>query len=275
MRAVWLYRSVAAPVLLFGAACALIQSPAERTSALASAAGFQPFTLPGEPLQAYVRTPFTATTDQRLTLYLEGDGAPWPSAEQPPRDPTPIVPLVIRMASVDPSPLVAYIGRPCQHMRTDDLRNCDPALWTHGRFSEKAVQMVDRMVDSLKQASGAREIALVGYSGGGAMAALLAARRKDTSCLVTIAAPLDTQRWAATVGVSSLRTSHNPATQTQALANIRQTHFSGLRDTVVPRESLATYMAQVPNSRIVELKDFDHECCWAQQWIHLRQQSCL
>lgn len=271
-----LSRILAGSAVLFCSACALIQSPAERADDLASTAGFHSFTQPELPLQAYVRIPLKdAATRQRLTLYIEGDGAPWPTAGQAPRDPTPIKPLVMRMAIADPSPLVAYVGRPCQYQNPEDLQRCDTDLWTHGRYSEQAVHMLNRMVEALKQSTGAREIALVGYSGGGAMAALLAARRNDTICLVTVAAPLDTRNWTSTVGVSSLRTSLNPADQTGALKKIRQTHFSGLRDTVVPRSTISTYLSLVPKSQLIERSEFGHDCCWAEEWIELRQESCL
>jgi esterase/lipase len=49
---------------------------------------------------------------------------------------------------------------------------------------------MDAAVTALKRASGASRLRLVGYSGGGVMAMLLAARRDDVAQVVTIAAPL-------------------------------------------------------------------------------------
>ena len=79
---------------------------------------------------------------------------------------------------------------------------------------------VNRAIDALKAASGALGIALAGYSGGGAMAALIAARRPDTVCLVTVAAPLDTGAWTQAIGVSPLRTSLNPLDHAARLASL-------------------------------------------------------
>jgi hypothetical protein len=53
----------------------------------------------------------------------------------------------------------------------------------------------NQAVDALKQRYGAQEIVLVGYSGGGAVAALVAARRTDVVRLVTVAGNLDHLAW--------------------------------------------------------------------------------
>ncbi len=50
-----------------------------------------------------------------------------------------VKPLVLRMAIADPSAAVAYLGRPCQYLRTEDLLKCDPQLWMRARFSDEAV----------------------------------------------------------------------------------------------------------------------------------------
>ena len=170
---------------------------------------------------------------------------------------------------------VAYLGRPCQYLAEAALRDCDPALWTRGRFSEAAVAAVNLAVDALKAASGAREVALAGYSGGGAMAALIAARRTDAVCLVSVASPLDTGTWTRTIGVSPLRTSLNPLDQSGALAHLPQTHYTGTRDEIVPPQTIAAFLAPMKKARVITRADFDHECCWARDWRELVRQSCL
>ncbi|MCC6656833.1 MAG: alpha/beta hydrolase, partial [Rhodocyclaceae bacterium] len=55
------------------------------------------------------------TADDTLTIYIEGDGAPWPSPYHPPSDPTPRDPLALRLADRDTAPQLAYLGRPCQY----------------------------------------------------------------------------------------------------------------------------------------------------------------
>lgn len=258
-------------------ACALVQSPAERTHEMALSAGFAPLHLPADALRAYLRKPEDAGAApvRRLTIYIESDGAAWPAPDRPPSDPTPLKPLVMQMAAADPSAAVAYLGRPCQYLSAAALYECDPALWTRGRFSEPAVAAVNRAVDSAKTASGAREIALVGYSGGGVMAALIAARRRDAVCLVSVAAALDTAAWTRSIGVSPLRTSLNPLDHAAALVEVRQTHFTGMRDDVVPPATIAAFVARMNQAQVISRADFDHECCWARDWRMLLGQSCL
>jgi pimeloyl-ACP methyl ester carboxylesterase len=183
--------------------------------------------------------------------------------------------LVIGLAIADSEASVAYLARPCQFLNLGELANCDPGLWTGARFREDAVIAVGAAIDVLKRNSGAQEIALVGYSGGGAMAALVASRRGDISCLVTIAAPLDTDAWTDAIGVSRLGASLNPADAVSRLLKVRQTHFRGATDKVVPPRSIGRFLAGSPGATMVDRADFDHECCWLRDWTVLRSQSCL
>ena len=126
------------------------------------------------PVLALLRSRAATET---LTVYLEGDGAAWPSHWQPPRDPTPVRALVLDMAALDNSSQVAYLARPCQYLEAVALAACPVELWTHRRFSEPAIAVLDAALSALKRASGASRLRLVGYSGGGVMALALAARR--------------------------------------------------------------------------------------------------
>lgn len=258
------------------AACALLQHPAERIRTTAAAAGFFPVELSDKRLRAFLRnTGRDGGQDSRLTIYLESDGAPWRMPDEPPADPTPHKPMVLNMAIADRSGAVAYLGRPCQHLEPEVLAGCNPALWMRGRFSEDAVAAMDLAVSRLKQNAGAAAVNLVGYSGGGAMAALLAARRNDVSCLVTLAAPLDTVAWTRALKVSPLDYSLNPADFAKKLSAVKQTHFRGAKDTVVPSSTAQGYLSQIPNALVIDKQGYDHQCCWADDWSELRRDSCL
>jgi dienelactone hydrolase len=267
-------RSCCVVMLMMVAGCSAIQSPAERAAAIAAEARLVEVRLPASDLKAFLRQP-TAANARRLTIYLESDGAPWLAPDRPPADPTPIKPLVMRMAAADPSSPVAYLGRPCQYLDAVELAKCDPALWTRGRFSEAAVAATDRAVSALKERSGAQRIALVGYSGGGALGALVSARRTDVECLVSMASPLDTAAWTRAIGVSPLRESLNPADVAPSLATMRQTHFTGAADRVVPSATISRFIAPQRAAKVINREGFDHECCWADEWPQLRAQSCL
>ena len=261
--------------VLFCAACAVLQSPAEHARTLAAAAGFAPLETPDPRLRAYARRPAPGANNARVTVYIESDGAPWRFPDEPPADPTPLKPLVLRMAITDPSPAVAYLGRPCQYLREADLLKCDPRLWMQARFSNEAVAAMNAAVDRIKSSYGATAVNLVGYSGGGAMAALMATRRGDVSCLVTVAAPLDTNAWTDAIGVSRMDLSQNPADTADRLRNVRQTHFRGLRDKVVPAATTRRFLERVTGAAVIDKEKFDHLCCWGDEWRELRRSSCL
>ena len=262
--------------VLFLAACALLQSPVEKAHSVAAAGGFVPVELPDPRLRGFVR-PLPAGTRSypRVTIYFESDGAQWRVPTEPPADPTPVKPLVLGMAVDDSSPAVAYVARPCQYLPAAELRQCDPQLWMRARFSGDAIGALDAAVDRIKKDYGAREVNLVGLSGGGVVATLLAERRSDVSCLVTVASALDTTAWTTALDVSPLNLSLNPLDNAARLSKLRQTHFQGLRDTVVPPATTARFLAQVPNAQVIDKEKFDHRCCWAEEWKQLRQASCL
>ena len=257
-------------VLLAG--CALIESPAERGASIAAEAGMFPVSLADPRMHGFLRG---NAPGKRLAIYIESDGAPWIRNDLPPNDPTPVKPVVMQMAAADKSAAVGYLGRPCQYLNPQALDQCDVAFWTSGRFREDAVAMTNAAVEQMKRQTGAARIDLIGYSGGGAMAALVAARRADISCLVTMASPLDTAAWTAAIGVSRLAASLNPADQADRLMSVPQAHLRGVHDLVVPPATTTRYLARSPKAVVIDLPRFDHECCWGPEWLNLRTQTCL
>lgn len=223
------------------------------------------------PLVALLRQSRPATS---LTVYLEGDGAAWPRG-RPPRDPTPDNPLALRLAMQDDGPLVAYLGRSCQYLDAEQLRDCSPDLWTGARFGDAAIAEANRAIDALLHLTGAKTVNLVGYSGGGTLAALVAARRSDVSCLTTVAAPLDIKAWAAHHGSTPLDRSYNPSDFSGKLSNTRQVHLFGGNDRIVPKDTNASYFRNSPSHQMNVLANYDHACCWAENWAALRRQTCL
>lgn len=256
------------------AACVLLLPPYEAMLERGRSAGFEPVRLPVESMRSMARGRASGGA-RTLTIYLESDGAPWPFPDQPPADPTPQRPVVVEMAAKDPSSAVAYLGRPCQYLDAEELARCDPALWMRARFSDPVVSMTNRAIDALKARGGAERLNLVGYSGGGALATLVASRRHDVACLVTIAAPLDTSEWTAAIGVSPLSESLNPAMFAGALKSVPQFHFRGLRDVLVPPVSSRRFLDVVGRHTARDMARMDHSCCWQEEWLELRRGTCL
>jgi len=271
-----------APLLLFGL-CALLlvgcaRGPFEdgRAKALriGSEAGFSPAKVDAGPFVLYSYTKGRRGASERLVVYIEGDGRAWQNRYVPAPDPTPGNPIGLELAIRDTAPMVAYIARPCQYTRDLDRRTCRPRFWVTHRYAEEVLEAMNRAVDHYRTAFGAKEIELIGYSGGGTVAALVAARRTDVVALTTIAAPLDHAVWTAHHDVSPLEGSLNPVDYVDKLRAIPQLHLVGEDDSIVPEKIARAYGAKMKGARqlrIVPIEDYDHDCCWARDWPKLRR----
>ncbi len=211
-------------------------------------------------------------SSQRLTIYIEGDGLAWLTKNTLSNDPTPIVPIGLELAVIHDNGNVAYLARPCQYTGGLNARSCSTSLWSEGRFSESVVAAMSEAVDLLKQQYKATELRLIGFSGGGAVATLLAARRDDVTSLVTVAGNLDHVAWTAHHRISPLSDSLNPVDYVQSLNTVNQVHFVGSDDQVVPPLLAQQFIAQLPansSTKLVIVDQQSHSCCWSQLWQRL------
>ncbi len=211
-----------------------------------------------------------------LVVYIEGDGRAWITRTRPSDDPTPGDPLALRLAARDDASDVVYLARPCQFVSGPDRRSCDPKYWSIARYSAEVVAGMNRAVDAMMAAAGKSRLELIGYSGGGAVATLIAAQRRDVIRVVTVAADLDTAFWTATQHVTPLLQSLNPADFSAELAQTPQIAFLGGRDTIVPPAVAEHYAARFPRGAPVSLQvlpDFDHSCCWVEAWPELLRRA--
>ncbi|WP_290975378.1 alpha/beta hydrolase [Herbaspirillum sp.] len=259
------------------AACGALPSAAERreaAQALASQHGWQQERIAagGFDLVAWRPARYAGSApgadDERLTVYIEGDGLAWLNSSQPSDDPTPGNAMALKLALAQPRGNAAYLARPCQFTGTA-AAGCDPAYWTGRRFAEEVVAATDQAIGILKRQAGARRLALVGYSGGGGIAALVAARRRDVDLLVTVAGNLDHRAWTALHHVSPLTGSLNPADAADRLLQVRQRHFVGGKDAVMPVAIATAYAERYPPGQRPEVRlepGFDHRCCWVEAW---------
>src|SRR5690606_20500543 len=106
---------------------------------------------------------------------------------------------------------------PCQFLSSAELQACSIDDWTDARFAEKWVARTNAAIDDAKRATKVSHVVLAGYSGGGVMAALIAARRNDVGALLTVASPLDHAAWTRLHGVSPLSASLNPVSVKEKL----------------------------------------------------------
>ncbi|RBA23839.1 alpha/beta hydrolase [Herminiimonas fonticola] len=198
---------------------------------------------------------------QTLWVMIEGDGRAWLNVREPSRDPTPVDAVGWRLAQNISRDNVLYLARPCQFLSSIELQACSVDDWTNARFSEKWVGRLNAAIDDAKRTTRARQIVVAGYSGGGVMAALIAARRDDVAMLITIAAPLDHAAWTAHHGVAPLKGSLTVLSVRERLMRLPQVHVTGAEDKVVPtgllQDFLRAYPADVP-AELVTLPGIDH-----------------
>lgn len=240
---------------------------------MAAASGWQRVRLPAGRFVLAGYLPKNIPADNAtLTVYIEGDGLAWINASLVSLDPTPITPVGLAMALRHPKGAAAYLARPCQYVEGADTQGCSTQYWTTLRFAPEVVESTSQAIDLLKQQFQAKQLVLVGYSGGGAVAALVAARRHDVALLVTVAGNLDHRVWTGLHHATPLTGSLNPADAWPQLQGIPQLHFVGGKDRIVPPEVGKSFATHFPADRHPEIRmipNFDHTCCWAEQWAEL------
>ncbi len=266
-------RAAFAPTLALAGACVLAAcaSPAARFDGRAAALGFSAVTLQGagfshrawEAGAPAIATPPAGT----LHVYIEHDGTPWSEIDRISADPTPRRPFALELMAVDAGPRL-LLGRPCYFVPRDDP-HCSPPLWTQQRYS---AAVVDSMVAALRSYLAThpyRRVDLIGYSGGGTLAWLMAGRIPEAAAVITIAANLDIDAWTALHQYSPLSGSLNPAMQPALPQAIDQRHYAGQRDANVPPSVLHSFARRHPGARVIEIAGFDHRCCWIERWPQL------
>ena len=245
-----------AGVLLCLTAC---RTPAARFADEAAALGLRAEIVEGTEFRHVVLRP-ARPAGPRLNVYLDHDGTPWLGVT-PTGDPTPRNTLTLRLLALDTAPAL-YLGRPCYlGLRTDP--GCGPELWTSARYSERVVASMAAALERLIAAGGISQVAFFGYSGGGALAMLLAARIPQTVAVVTVAANLDVDAWADHHGWPRLTGSLNPARIAHPDGILRR-HYAGARDTAVPPELIRR--AAPAGDRVAVIAGYDHVCCWVELW---------
>ncbi len=249
-------------VLLAIAACA---GPSPRFDREAQELGFVREDVAGAGFtHAVYRAPRIAA-GKRLHVYLEGDGTPWIDGRYAAVDPTPRAPVALKLMARDPQAAM-LLGRPCYHGHYADA-GCGPALWTDARYSETVVASMAAAL-SVARPPGAR-LTLIGHSGGGALAMLLAERVAGVDTVVTLAGNLDVAAWARGHGYAPLSASLDPSARAPLPPHIRQIHFAGERDREVPPQLVGAAARRQPGARFEVRPKLDHACCWLHEWPEL------
>ena len=262
-------RSVSAALLflLVVATGACSHSPQKRAQALCP--DCQALVLQSKsdyPLLAYIRH---ASNDGNLYIYLEGDGQPYRHHYYPTENPTSKQLTALKLMSLDSATSI-YLNRPCYgYKRTPS--NCSEKMWTTGRYSQKIVDSLNEAISEVKKTMAYDKLVLIGHSGGGTLALLIAQERDDVAAIITLAANLNHRHWTELMGYGPLKNSQNPSDSPLLAESVVRWHIAAGKDRQVPPEVVQTFAAQDPYARYSVEPDFDHQCCWQKIWPDLLQ----
>ena len=177
---------------------------------------------------------------QPIKVYIEGDGNAFDEGGLPTDNPTPKGEFMRKLAANDPSPNVAYLGRPCQYLQTGA---CSQKDWTTGRFSSAVIDSMNQTMLALMKKAKTDKVILIGFSGGAQIAGWLALKNPSkVQKLITLSGVLDSTAWTAYHGDEPLRDSLNLKDKKSAFLKIPQIHYAGGRDDVVPLELIRDFV---------------------------------
>jgi hypothetical protein len=224
------------------------------------------------PLMSYQR--FTNPTSGEANVYIEGDGLAYLNSRLPSPDPTPRNPLALRLAAADDGDNVLYLARPCQFVFPDKRpQPCESRYWTTHRYAPEIIDHYEDVLNMIAKRHNIQQFNLIGYSGGGVIASLLAAKRFDIKTLRTVASNLDVDAFTRYHDVSPLTGSLDSAAIAPKLTNFPQCHYLGAKDEVIPKSVVQSFLKKQRASlnyvtdRLVIFTELDHSSDeWAQKW---------
>lgn len=164
--------------------------------------------------------------NKNIHIYIEGDGNSFTPYGHPSSDPTPRGTFMRDMAKQDSFDNVVYMARPCQFIMD---KNCKKSDWTIGRFSQ---DIINAQSQAIKQIANNKRITLIGYSGGAMVSGLVIKQHPEMKFKewITIAGVLNHNKWTQYFHDTPLSESLDMDT----LPKVKQTHFVGGKDKIVP-----------------------------------------
>jgi hypothetical protein len=213
-------------------------------------------------LISYFNKPFCI--ENKIHIYIPDDGTPWSTRNSIALDPNSRYSLLLDLMALDDT-ASQYLGRPCYHGQHQS-EACHPLYWTYWRYS---ASVIDIMSSALRQQLADHpdcKVTLIGYSGGGTLAMLIAPRLRHVKAVVTIAGNLDIDAWSKLHAYSPLEGSLNPASLEPLPSHIRQLHLLGNADSNIPPTIVKHALQRQPEPQILYLENFTHQCCWKTIW---------
>ncbi len=226
---------------------------------------------------------FVFTTYQRITdktkpfiFYIEGDGAAFKRG-MPNYNPTPRNPVALRLSSLDKRPNVVYIARPCQFTPMSENPKCDSRYWTTHRMSPDSIAAINEVINKINNG---QRFTIAGFSGGGAVAPLIATRNNLAKEIITIAGNLNHVAFSRHHGHEPkyMSPSLNPIDFAENIKHIPQLHLSGDKDKRVPAFLAADFTNKVNSfgSKCAThkvLSKTTHGWGWENHWSEITSSS--
>ena len=202
------------------------------------------------------------------TVYVEGDGFAFKNRWEISPDPTPKDSMVLSLAAQDYRSNVIYIARPCQYEAINVDQYCNNSYWTTKRMSDEVVNSINVAITQLTHN---QPVDIIGYSGGGGVAVLVASRNKQIRSIVTVAGNLDHVAFNQYHKVRPMIGSLNPIDVATKVRNIPQVHYTGGEDKIVPA-FIADKFIQTANSSCVKqeiVPNVSHDSGWGKVWNYI------
>lgn len=110
----------------------------------------------------------------------------------------------------------------------------------------------------LDRQPGQKRVTLIGHSGGGVLALLLAERVPEVNRVIVYAGPVDIERWSKLHGFTPLFDSLNPAGQATWRTDVQRTLIFGEQDRQVPPAAFVDAAERIPGANVVTLPGDGH-----------------
>ena len=213
-------------------------------------------------LTTYQRFDSTADNKQ-MVVYIEGDGMAWISRDQLSSNPTPVQPIALKLASIDTNANVLYVARPCQYLWPQKMNRCSSRYWSDKRGSEEVISSINQAISIVKQKQNISSIRLIGYSGGGGIAALIADRRADVNEFVSVSGNLNYKLFTQTHDLSPMNRSIDPITVANQIGSIPQIHYVGADDKIIPKQIALSF-----SDKVKVINNVSHDN-WPDKWAQI------
>lgn len=203
--------------------------------------------------------PTSASTSNRIYIYIGGDGRPWRTPTQIAKDPTSERSVMLEsMLRGDPESV--FVGRPCYYKVADS--RCMGNWWTHDRYHPEVVESLVEVVKQL--AENHQELWLVGYSGGGALAVLVGNRLSRPVNVLTVNANLDHRAWTEYHHYSPLSGSLNPIEDSVRNPDMQELHWYAREDRNILPEWILAY-CKAKKAQCLPVSG-SHNSGWPELW---------